>query len=227
MPFAPGNLSETRCRTVFLETSSSFVHSSISLRIRYLVPRTFNPFEVPLALSDVAPGPSQNSSHNSFRPSLSIDEGEGSPEQPVGHHTRCAPIPSEQPRQGSEIVRGDRPVDSLGPWVRSEARICIAHERGGCLRHRCIHGMCRRRQNVSAPSAPDFSLPDRQVSKAILCKCANRCYVGAMNSVLARRSLDGHNRRYPRSKNLDQSIRIGGESRREREDGFCNSSAQR
>src|SRR5712664_3746266 len=212
MPSPRGNLSETHWDTGSLETSGGFVQSSTSLRIRYLRPCTINPFEEPLALTEVAPGTTQNSSYNSFRPSLSIDEGEGSSEEPIGHHTRCAPIPSEQPRQGSEIVRGDRLVDSLGPWVRSEARVCIAHERGGWLRHRCIQGRCRRRQNVSAPSAPDFSLPDRQVSKAILCKCADRCYVGAMNSVFARRSLDGHNRRYPRSKNLDQSIRIGAES---------------
>ena len=212
MPFAPGNLSETRCRTVFLETSGTFVQSSFSLHSRYLALCIFNPFEEPLARPEVAPGSSQNSSCNSFRPSLSIDEAKGFSEKPIGHQRRCAPIPSEQARQGSEIVWRYRLIDSLGPRVRSEARVCIGHERGGCLRHRCIQGECGRRQNVSAPSAPDFSLPDHQVSKAILCKCADRCHVSAMNSVFARWSLDGHNRSYPRSKNLDQSIRIGAET---------------
>ena len=202
MPSARGNLSETHWDTGSLETSGSFLQSSTSLRIRYLGPCTFNPFEEPLARPEVAPGSAQNSSCNSFRPSLSIDEGEGSSEEPIGHHTRCAPIPSEQPRQGSEIVRRYRLIDSLGPRVRSEARVCIGHERGGCLRRRCLQGACGRGQNVLAPCAPDFSLPDHQISKPILCKCADRRYVGAMNSVFARRSLDGHNRRFPWSKNL-------------------------
>lgn len=196
---SPLRLAISRRPTVALYRSRRFVQSNFLPHSRYLALCIFNPFEEPLARPEVAPGSAQNSSCNSFRPSLSIDEGKGFSEKPIGHQRGSAPIPSEQARQGSEIVRRYRLIDSLGPRVRSEARVCIGHERGGCLRYRCIQGGCGRRKHVSAPSMPDFSLPDHQVSKAIFCKCADRRYVSTMNSVFARRGLDGNNRRYPRS----------------------------
>jgi len=97
------------------------------------MPCTTNPFEKPVARPEVVPENAYNSACDSFRSSLSVDEGEGFPEEPIGHHLRCAPIPAEQAWQGLEIVWRDRLVDILGLCVRSEARVCISHQRGGRL----------------------------------------------------------------------------------------------
>src|SRR5258707_5237725 len=97
------------------------------------MPCTTNPFEKPLARPEVVPENAYNSACDSFRSSLSIDEGEGFPEEPIGHHLRCAPIPAEQAWQGLEIVSRDSLVDILGHSVRSVVRVCEVNYRASCI----------------------------------------------------------------------------------------------
>src|SRR5437016_482792 len=119
-----------------LEKFGSFVQSGISTRIRYSVSCTFSSFEELLTHLEVTPETAQDPRYNSFRPSLSVDEGEAFPENPVRHKHRCAPEPLALLGQGAEITRGDGVIDGLGVWVRSKARVCIRHQRIVHIRRR-------------------------------------------------------------------------------------------
>jgi len=169
-----------------LETSGGFVQSSVSICIRYSMSCTFSSFEEPLTSPEVTPKTAQDPRYNSFRPSLSIDEGEPFPEKPVRHKGRCSPEPLALLGQGSEITRGDGIIDGLRVWVRSKARVCIGYRRIGCIRGRQRCGcQLRTGRKVLTPGTPDFSLPEHQVSKTIFRERANSRCVTAVDSIFA------------------------------------------